>query len=236
MSDFLFYISQIPKNQIFDLPDDEAGHLRVMRPKTEQTIQLTDGQGNLLTAKITKITKRKITVEQIGVKFIEKIPKLYIHLALAPTKSLDRLEWLIEKCTEIGFDRLTFLSTRYTERKYLKTARLRRKVISALKQSKQVWLPQIDDLTDFSEFLSSVEAEQKFMAYVDTENPTHLIQVAQPQKRYCLLIGPEGDFSTLELENALKAGFQKVSLGKNRLRTETAGVVGCHILNLVNLT
>jgi len=235
MSDFLFYISQIPKNQIFDLSDDEAGHLRVMRPRIKQTIRLTDGQGNLLTAKITKITKRKITIEQIGIKFIEKPPKPYIHLALAPTKNLDRLEWLIEKCTEIGFNRLTFLFTQYTERKHLKTDRLRRKVISALKQSKQVWLPQVDDLTDFSEFLASTEAEQKFIAYVDTKNPTHLIQVVQPQKTYCLLIGPEGDFSPSELEEALEAGFQKVSLGKNRLRTETAGIVGCHVLNLANL-
>ncbi len=230
----LFYVNQIPQTHTFELPEIEAKHLRVIRPQIGQTLHLTDGKGNVLETSILEITKRQISLQKIHQQFIEKPYSHRIHLAIAPTKNTDRIEWLVEKCTEIGVDKITFLMTKHSERKYFKTDRVHKKAIAALKQSLKFWLPEITELTDFQDFIKNNTAQNKFMAYVDFDNPIHLAKVALPAQSYCLLIGPEGDFSETELKTALASDFQKVSLGKSRLRTETAGVVGCHILNLIN--
>jgi 16S rRNA (uracil1498-N3)-methyltransferase len=195
--------------------------------------EVTDGHGNLARAELTSDDKRKA-----GFRIIEshKIPKrtFSIHLAIAPTKNIDRMEWLVEKCTEIGIDKITFVRCKTSERPSVLLERLQKLVLSAMKQSKQAWLPEVRDIVAFKDFLSTVTEEQCFIAYVDNTNPDQLFAVAKPGKNSVLMIGPEGDFTTEELSLAIAAGFRKVSLGPNRLRTETAGLHGVSTLNLRN--
>ncbi len=161
-------------------------------------------------------------------------PKTFqVHIAIAPTKNTDRIEWFVEKAVELGVDRISFILCSNSERKSLKSDRLERLAISAMKQSWQAWLPQLTPMLPFKDVLASA-ATQKFIAFVDIQNPIHLKAAARPGGEALVLIGPEGDFSQAELQNALDHGFQKVSLGSNRLRTETAGLAACHILNLIN--
>jgi 16S rRNA (uracil1498-N3)-methyltransferase len=140
------------------------------------------------------------------------------------------MEWLVEKCTEIGMDKITFVRCKTSERPSVPLERLQKLVLSAIKQSKQAWLPEVADMIAFKEFLTTVTEEQRFIAYVDEANPDHLLRVSKPVGNVVLLIGPEGDFSPEELTLALATGFRKVSLGGNRLRTETAGLVAVSML------
>lgn len=195
-------------------------------------LQLTDGKGTLAVAKIKSISKNDCFCELVESKIIPS-RNYFIHLAIAPTKNSDRMEWMLEKCVELGLDKISLITTQYSERKKVNMERLHKIAVAAMKQSQQAWLPLIEDNLPFKKILNC-EAEQKFMAHVDINNPHHLKNLATAQKKYLILIGPEGDFSGEEVEAALHAGFQKVSLGNNRLRTETAGLASCHILNLIN--
>ena len=143
---------------------------------------------------------------------------------MAPTKNLDRMEWLVEKAVEVGIERLTFLRCARSERRELKLERLEKIAISALKQSGQTWLPQLDEMTDFAAFVATVEPETAFIAHLEDGERTELKQVVGNAPRCCVLIGPEGDFTPAEIELALGRGIQPVSLGASRLRTETAAL------------
>jgi 16S rRNA (uracil1498-N3)-methyltransferase len=136
------------------------------------------------------------------------------------------MEWLVEKCTEIGIDKITFLRCKTSERPSVPLERLQKLALSAMKQSRQAWLPELTDMTPFKEFVGLVSEPQRFIAYVDTSNPDLLSKLVKPEGDQVLLIGPEGDFTKEELDLAIEHGFKKVSLGPNRLRTETAGLVG----------
>ena len=144
------------------------------------------------------------------------------------------MEWFLEKSTEIGINRITPLLCRFSERKELKHDRLERVMISAMKQSLKAYLPQLDELTKFSDFIHQPFEGQKFIAHCEDLHRDLLKNVVKPGENYLILIGPEGDFSQNEIELALNAGFHAVSLGNSRLRTETAGVVACHTFNLIN--
>ena len=192
-------------------------------------IELTDGKGNFHVAQLTTDTK-KGAFKILESKSVAK-KKFSIHLAVAPTKNSDRVEWMVEKCTEIGIDKITFLLCHKSERKSINLERIQKVAISALKQSHQAWLPEITGMVRFNDFVSRSTEAQKFTAYVDLQNQTHLKQVAKPTDEILVLIGPEGDFSKEELDIATSNNFIKVSLGENRLRTETAVVVSCSILN-----
>jgi 16S rRNA (uracil1498-N3)-methyltransferase len=140
----------------------------------------------------------------------------------------------VEKATEFGIDSITPIDCRHTERTFLKKERLVKVAISAMKQSLRATLPFIADLTPFNNIVSDNKSDERFIAFVEQSNPNHLKDLATPNKNYIVLIGPEGDFSGEELKFAFDYGFQKISLGQSRLRTETAGVAASHILNLVN--
>lgn len=142
------------------------------------------------------------------------------------------MEWLVEKCVEIGIDQITFIYCQHSERKKINMDRLEKVAISAMKQSQQVWLPKLRD-TSFQQIMTSSES-QRFIAHVDATNPFHLSQQATEGGTYLILIGPEGDFSEDELRTAQANGFRKVNLGPNRLRTETAGLLAVTALNLIN--
>lgn len=217
----------------FDLAQEEAHHaFRVLRLQPGEKILVTDGRGTLAEAVIDKTTK---TLCQCRVAKLTKIPppSYSFHLALAPTKNTDRMEWLVEKCVEIGISEISFMRTQHSERKRINSYRLLKVAISAMKQSQQAWLPRLNTEADFDSLLA-LSAEQKFIAHVDATNPVHLAQAAKAGKSTLVMIGPEGDFDSEELTAALKYGFVKVSLGANRLRTETAGLVATAILHFVH--
>jgi 16S rRNA (uracil1498-N3)-methyltransferase len=157
-----------------------------------------------------------------------------VHVAIAPTKNMERIEWFLEKATEIGIDHINPLLCCFSERKEIKGERLEKVMVSAMKQSLKAYLPQLDPLTRFSDFISQPFEGQKFIAHCDEQHRDVLKQLILPNQQYLILIGPEGDFSPEEISLAIQAGFHPVSLGDSRLRTETAGLVACHTFNLMN--
>ncbi len=225
----LFYQPELV-NGIHHLDADESRHaIKVLRLKIGQGINLIDGGGTFYKATITNENHRKCEFE-ITEKREEAKRAGYRHIAIAPTKNLDRTEWFVEKAVEIGVDRISFILTKNSERKVLKTERLVKKAISAMKQSIKASLPVIDEMKSLKEFLKTNDNENKFIAYVDFDNPIELKSVVAESN--LVLIGPEGDFTPDEVELAVESGFQNVSLGQSRLRTETAGIAAVHILNL----
>jgi 16S rRNA (uracil1498-N3)-methyltransferase len=229
----LFYQPRIPDG-INHLDEEESRHcLRVLRKKTGDIIRITDGHGLFYDARITGGDSRACTFA-ITEQHTTPVRPYRIHMAISPTKNADRLEWFVEKAVEMGVDTVTLLECHNTERTYHKTERLQKVAISAMKQSIQAWLPQINGLTPFNAVVL-LPAGQKFIAFVDSTNPLHLLHAGRPNDNYLVLIGPEGDFTPTELTTAIDNGFIKVSLGASRLRTETAGMAACHTLHLINI-
>lgn len=231
----LFFQDNISEED-FELGQEESKHLtRVLRKSAGSTVFFTNGKGELFTCQIIKISAKSTLLKVLEKKTIPK-DSYHIHLAIAPTKNQDRMEWLLEKITEIGCHEITFLSTQNTEKGFLKWDRLEKKIISACKQSIKAWKPILNGLTEYEDFISSPQLPscQKFIAYVDEENQTPLIDQAKKENSYVIMIGPEGDFSPKEIDQALRYNFKACSLGKSRLRTETAGMVAVHSLSLIN--
>ena len=226
----VFYTPDIQKS--LELPEEEAQHcVRVLRLNAGDEITLTDGNGNFYRAEITAATNKRCLV-----KILETIPQEplwsgHLHIAMAPTKNMDRNEWFAEKATEIGFDELTFLNCRFSERKVIKMERIEKIVISAIKQSLKARLPKLNEMTDFDKFITQEFTGQKFIAHrYEGENPL-LKNILKPKEDALVLIGPEGDFSEEEVTKAIEKGFQPISLGKSRLRTETAALVATMVVN-----
>lgn len=231
----LFYTPDINTNN--ELPEEEAAHcLRVLRLQTGDELDLTDGKGYFYKAVITAASHKRCQVKITDRAKQEPLWTGHLHLAMAPTKNMDRTEWFAEKATEIGFDELTFLNCRFSERKVIKTDRIEKIVISAMKQSLKAWKPVINEMTDFRHFVMTDFGDAiKFIAhcYKDEER-IELRSVLEREKNTIVLIGPEGDFSPEEVELALQNGFRPITLGKSRLRTETAALVSVHLMNLAN--
>lgn len=232
----VFYQPLLPHT--LQLPEEEAKHcVRVLRHQVGDVIHVTDGMGSLYEARLTQ-EKPKLAsfelVQQLQQPSEEK--GWPIHIAIAPTKNSDRLEWFLEKAIEFGVDEVTLLQCRHSERTKLNMERLEKKAVSAMKQSLNLNMPRLNALTRFDAFLKKLAgtAPQRFIAYVDASIPRHLKDAAAPGRPVCVLIGPEGDFAPEEIESAFQSGFQAVSLGRSRLRTETAGMAAAHILNLIN--
>lgn len=216
------------------LDSEESRHaIKVLRHNSGDIIHVIDGKGCFYNAIIIDANPKKCIFE-ISEKRQEPQKSYYIHIAIAPTKNIDRIEWFVEKAVEIGIDEISFVICDNSERKVVKSDRIHRKAISAIKQSVKAKLPKINEPERYSTFINRAELGNKFIAYVDFTNPETLFKQAKSGEKYCLLIGPEGDFSVNELESAITAGFKKVSLGISRLRTETAAVVACNTLNLIN--
>ena len=210
-----------------ELPEEEAGHcLRVLRLGVGDEVMLADGKGTFYRAAISAASGKRCQVRVTETLPQEPFWKGRFHLAMAPTKNMDRTEWMAEKATEMGFDELTFLNCRFSERKVIKTERIEKIVVSAMKQSLKAWKPVVNELTDFGAFVSRDFPGQKFIAHCYEGEKPLLKEVLEPGQDAVLLIGPEGDFSPEEVAKAEAAGFRAVSLGKSRLRTETAALVG----------
>lgn len=218
-----------------ELSLEESKHcIKVLRHEKGDIIYIADGRGTLYEVRIEDPNPKKCTFQLI--RHTRNPHKTFnLNIAIAPTKSIDRLEWFVEKAVELGIDSICFYFSRYSERKKLNMERITKKAIVAMKQSEQFILPKLKLFNSFNDCLTGIpKSNQHFIAHVDKDNPVHLMDIAEKDKHYTVFIGPEGDFSEEELIHAFEAGYTKVSLGKNRLRTETAGLAACHILNLIN--
>ncbi len=239
----LFYTNNI-KNNVAELPQEEAMHcLKALRKKVGDEIQFVDGQGNWYKGKIIGTGKKTVSIGIESIIENYNSRNHYLHIAIAPTKNINRLEWFLEKSTEFGIDEITPLLCDHSERKKIRLDRLEKVVIAAMKQSLKAYLPKINDLTSFKDFLKTqnnlenTAESQKFIAHCQdgfSDEKLHLKNKALNKSKITILIGPEGDFSSTEVELALSQNFQEISLGKERLRTETAGLAACHIVNLIN--
>lgn len=230
MHRFYIHIENIDLQQVI-LPEEESKHaVRVLRLKTGDKIEIINGLGGLLIGEIIAANPKQVIVQKVEYYFEEKNREGIIHIAIAPTKNNDRLEWFIEKATELGVDEITPLLCSNSERKKIKLERFQKILISAVKQSKRLHAPIINDLTKFKDFIQ--QNKGGFIAHCDDNfSKDHsLLQAlnkSDVNKRKAILIGPEGDFDKKEIELALKNDYLSVTLGKNRLRTETAGIYAC---------
>lgn len=230
-----FYVPDV--NMTEELPEEEAMHaLRVLRLKSGDEMMLTDGGGNFYRAEITVAATRKCMF-----RLLETLPQIALwhgrlHLVVAPTKMMERMEWMIEKATEIGIDRISFISCDNSERRVVKTKRLDKIVIAAMKQSRKAWKPVVDEILSFDEFLCENKEGLKYIAHCYDEIPkTDLfgnLSRADKNEDVTIMIGPEGDFSINEVRKAIDAGYESVSLGESRLRTETAALAAVMMANL----
>ena len=231
----LFYAPDIdPENRQFSFGPDESRHIvRVLRKKVGDELRLTNGKGFLFHARLVAVGPKDCRVE---VETVDKHnrPMHRLHLAVAPTKSTDRFEWFLEKATEIGVDEITPIACNHSERRVLKTERLKKVVANAMKQSNRTYLPVLNELTSFEEFVAERPEELLFIAHCKEEEKSELKRKLAADKEVLILIGPEGDFSEEEIDLAMARGFIPVSMGEARLRTETAAIVAAATVSLIN--
>ncbi len=233
----LFYTDDI-QDGLATLAQEEARHcLQSLRKKSGDTIQFVDGKGGFYEGEIIEASKKKCVLSIKSVIENYNAPDFQLHIAIAPTKNISRFEWFLEKTTEFGISTVTPLLCQRSERKNIRTDRLRKIMLTAMKQSLKAYLPKLNELSKFQDFIKS-PADSSFDYFIAHCHPdkalSHLKDVAKKNKNICILIGPEGDFSKEEVELALQQGYEGISLGKSRLRTETAGIAACHISNLIN--
>ncbi len=230
----LFYVPNISGAEVV-LDETESKHaVRVLRLQNGFQVQIIDGKGGFYEAEITDANPKKCRLSIVKSTYGFGKKDFHLHIAIAPTKNNDRFEWFLEKSTEIGIDEITPLLTSHSERKTINSERLEKILVSAMKQSLKARLPKLNNLTSIKELVSNNKTEYRYIAYCDDIQKNHLKDLAEKGKDTLILIGPEGDFSPDEIEFAIDNGFKVVSLGEARLRTETAGIVACHIVNLAN--
>lgn len=218
----------------FTLPPEESKHIvKVLRKKEGDIIHITNGKGYWFEARIIGPDIKKCRAQLTKQTKIH--PKRHsLHMVVAPTKNNDRFEWFLEKATEIGVDEITPIICERSERKTIKIERLRKVVESGMKQSLQTYLPKLNDLTTYQDFLKNTSGKLKFIAHCMEGEKLDLKRRVAPDKDLTILIGPEGDFSKSEISLALQEGFLPVSLGRHRLRTETAAIVACTVVATIN--
>lgn len=233
----LFYTTDI-EGDLARFHEEEARHcVQVLRKKPGDQVNFIDGAGGFYIAAILEAGKRECLLKvEKKVENFNKRP-FYLHIAIAPTKNMERFEWFLEKATEIGIDEITPLICTHSERRTLRLDRLQKILLSAVKQSIKASIPQLNDLANFSDLIKREyysAAGQCFIATLEKPDAKHLKDQSEVGKTTTILIGPEGDFSPEEIALALENNFVAVKLGLSRLRTETAGVVACHTMNLLN--
>lgn len=230
-----FYVPEAV--QLTMLPDEEAQHaVRVLRMKEGDPMVLMDGNGVFYEAVVTLTSAKRCAYEIVSTLPQQPAWRGKIHLAIAPTKLMDRIEWMAEKATEIGFDRLTFLNCRFSERTVLKVPRIEKIVVAAMKQSRKAWKPEVVPFTTFSDFITHHQSGHRFICHcyneVERTALTGELERVPADAEVTVLIGPEGDFSIDEVKQAVDNGFISVHLGSSRLRTETAGLVAVMMMQM----
>lgn len=231
----LFYIHQADKRLQF-LPNEESKHaVKVLRLKEGDLLAITNGVGDIHTAKVVFSNQKKCEVSIFKTEHFEP-NKFRIHMAVAPTKLNDRYEWMLEKMTEMGVDEITPIICQHSERKVIKIERMERIIKSAVKQSWKAYMPIINPAVKYSDFIKTAKFDQQFIAHCNggCGSDKHLKSMAKADKKIGILIGPEGDFSESEVALATENNWVKTGLGSSRLRTETAALAACFTLNLIN--
>ncbi|MFV0468113.1 MAG: 16S rRNA (uracil(1498)-N(3))-methyltransferase [Dysgonomonas sp.] len=233
MEKTIFFAPDILTNH--ELPEDEAKHcVRVLRKSIGDEILIADGKGTFYEAELMTDNAKHCLVQIVKSLPTPKAWNFNLHIAFAPTKNMDRIEWFAEKATEIGIDRLTPLLCHHSERRDIKLARIEKILVSAMKQSQKATLPQLDEMIRFDEFLKQKFTGRKFIAHCYDQEKHLLNNIYEKGEDALILIGPEGDFSEAEVAAAMKKGFEPISLGNSRLRTETAALVACHTIQVLN--
>lgn len=232
----VFYTPDLQDQARYTLNEEESKHCsRVLRLSAGDKVYLVDGRGGLYEAEIESGSKKHVGL------LITKTTKEYqkrnhhLHIAIAPTKNIDRLEWFLEKATEIGIDEITPIICERSERKIIKDDRLQKVISSAVKQSLQAYHPLLNPAKPLAELLREQTGASKLIAHcIDDSNRSYIKDLVQPLGKYLVLIGPEGDFSPQEVSSALEQGYSPVTLGTTRLRTETAALAACFEINYIN--
>lgn len=233
--EYIFFHEELKNNAIVVLHADEAAHARTLRLRESEKMFFTDGNGQIAEGRVVSPSQKRFEVEIKNVQKVEKNSDFYIHIAVSPTKNADRIEWFLEKAIEIGIDEISFIEGDFSEKKAINSERLFRKAIAAMKQSHRFYLPKINPLISFQQFLAQkVPQKNRFIAHLIDDKTKTLFQTAKPKGNYCVLIGAEGGFSEKEIQKAIENQFETVSLGKSRLRTETAALTACITLNILN--
>ena len=231
----LFFTEKIEAGQAI-LTEEEAHHcLHVLRHSIGDRINVTDGKGGIYKAIIINKSKKECNISIEKNEIISPPPYIHLSIAIAPTKNIDRFEWFIEKATELGINRIIPIITQNSERTIIKHDRTRRVAIAAMKQSNHYYLPEITDLMKWSDFIKGKYEGQLAIAHCNTEGLPHLKKLILAKKDLLVCIGPEGDFTPEEIDEAHKHSFESVNLGKSRLRTETAGLYACMSFHLMNI-
>lgn len=223
--------------QVNELPADEAMHaMRVLRLKGGDELFLMDGVGNFYRAQVTIAATHHCYYEILEVLPQERQWKGHFHLAIAPTKMMDRIEWMVEKATEVGVDEISFLNCVFSERRVVKNPRIEKIIVSAMKQSHKAWKPVLNEMSTFAHFIEQPRAGVKYIAHCYDEIPRvnlfDELRKTPDETEMTVLVGPEGDFSIDEVRQAVDHGYQSVSLGTSRLRTETAGLSAVMMMQL----
>lgn len=229
-----FYYHPNPKEN-YTLSQEESAHLvKVLRAKSGDEIAIMDGLGHNYLARIIDPNPRKCTFEILETKS-QNSNNHGVHVAIAPTKNMDRLEWFVEKSCEMGIEEISLIQTQRSERKKVNLDRLEKKAISAMKQSKNFWKCKINELIKLDAFIANnKDLKNKFVAYVETGSEDLLQKKLAPNTKTLIMIGPEGDFSPEEINQLKTSKFELVSLGNHVLRTETAGIAAVHTVNIIN--
>lgn len=225
----LFYLEN-PTDEIKLITEENKHIIRVLRKKQGDILKFTDGKGSCFTYEIIIADSKKSILRIVNREQKAKQHNYQLHIAIAPTKNIDRFEWFLEKATEIGIDEITPIICERSERKLIKNDRGKRILISAMKQSLKYYLPQLNEATNFKNFIKKKSNKTKYIAHCE-ENDNKLI-LEYKSENTLILIGPEGDFSSEEIKLATQNKFKAVSLGSSRFRTETAGIIAAHTINL----
>ncbi len=231
----LFYDATLtPADTLFSFDKEESKHIiKVLRKKDGDILHVTNGLGYLFTTQITLASEKNCTVKITAIALQEPL-NYQLHLAVAPTKMNDRFEWFLEKATEIGIAEITPVLCDHAERKHINLERLEKVIVSAMKQSNQCYLPKIHPFTPFTAFVKAERTGQLFVAHCEDTERASLKEKLILNQQTTILIGPEGDFSSAEIQLALQQKYQPVTLGSTRLRTETAALAACHSVAFIH--
>lgn len=225
----------IIQNNVAILNEDESLHcVKVLRHKVGDVIQVIDGNGTRAIGKIEAAHAKQCAVSLTEKEVITQPRNYKLHIAIAPTKNIERIEWFVEKAVEIGIDEISFIKCKNSERTVIKDDRLKKVAESAVKQSQQAFIPKLNSLVDFKEFIKNNTSDVKLIAHCEKESKQHIKQYISANKSFTVLIGPEGDFTNDEIALALSSSYFPVALGESRLRTETAGLFACGAFATIN--
>ncbi len=230
----LFYTPNII-GDAYMLDEEESKHcIRVLRLKLGDQVNLIDGVGGFYLAEIISDHPKKTTLKILSIQKEYAKRDHHLHIAIAPTKNIDRFEWFLEKATEIGIDEITPIICERSERKEVKFERSNKIITSAVKQSLKAYHPILNHQISFKDFIVKASADVKYIAHCEVGEKKSIASAFIPKQKYLILIGPEGDFSPIEIDNALQNGFVPITLGQSRLRTETAALKACFEINYLN--